>query len=245
MPFRYKRYNRRYRRRRTALSTRNITMRTSARNQSKQILSLRNRISNVERSCRPETQLFNVSDDATFSNSTFASTYDQWTLTVNGSDMTGQWLHSKNLNVRAIVEYSDNYQNVVAADHQRTCSFRFVIYAKTASGNGGGVPINNIVDLSSTGTGYELNAIRPLKKGLTSYAKIYYDKSYVISDKTPIKKIVINLKRIMNLHKETNDTHPRGEIYFGVIASGLHFDSSYVQQMKLSFISTYAYNDVN
>lgn len=244
MPFRYKRYNRRYRRRRTALSTRNITMRTSARNQSKQILSLRNRISNVERTCRPEIQLFNTSDDAIFSNSTFAATYDVWTLTVSGDNIAGQWLRSKNLSLRAIVEYSDNYQNVIAADHQRTCTFRFILFARTSSGTNG-IPVTNIVDLASSGTDYELNAIRPLKKGVTSYAKIYYDKSYVISDKSPIKKIAINLKRIMNLHKETTDTHPRGEIYLAIIASGLHFDSSYVQQMKVSFISTYAYSDVN
>lgn len=234
----------RYRRRRSALTTRNITARTSARSQSRQIMALRNRVTNVERNCRPETQLHTITSGATFSNSTFAATYQQWLLTVAGNSITGQWLHSKGLSLRGIVEYSDNYQNVVAADHQRTCTFRVIVFAKLSSGNSD-VPVANIVDLSNTGNGYELNAVRPLKKGLTSYAKIYYDRSYVISAQNPIKKIAISLKRLMNLHKETTDTHPRGELTLAVITSGLHWDSAYTQELRLNFISNFAYNDMN
>lgn len=242
MPLRFKRYKR-YRKRST-LSTRNIMMRTSARNQSKQILSLRKRIKNVERNCRPETQLYTVIDSEKFTNSTFATTNKNWVISAPTVNMSGQWLHSKGLNVRALIEYSDNYVIDAAVDHQRTCSFRILIYSRVASGNNV-IPIENIADISSSGDGYELNAIRPLKKGLTSYAKIYYDKSYTISSQNPIKRVFISLKRIMNMHKETNDTHARGEIILAFITAGLHFDSTYNQELKMSFVSTYAYSDVN
>lgn len=238
----YRRRNYRYNRRR--LSNRNLFTKTSAKSQAKQIAVLRNRINTVERNNRPETQLHTITDGATFSNSSFAATHQNYILSVAGSSMVGQWLHSKSLSIRGVVEYSDNYQNVVAVDHQRTCSFRFIIYSKLVSGNSE-IPTANIVDLSNTGRGYELNAVKPLKKGLTSYAKIYYDKSYTISSQNPIKKFNINLKKLLNLHKETNDSHPRGEISFAVVTSGLHWDNSYTQELRLNFISTFAYNDVN
>lgn len=234
----------RYRRRRSALTTRNITSRTSARSQSRQLIALRNRINAVARNSRPEIQLHNVTDSKTFTNSTFANTNTVWKVSLPGNSITGQWLRSRSLNIRGVVEYSDNYATDVAVDHQRTCSFRFIVYARKASGNNV-IPISNIIDLENSGAGYELNAIRPLKKGLTSYAKIYYDKTYTISAQTPIHKFNFSLKRLFNLHKETTDTNPRGEIMFAVIASGLHFDSTYNQQIKVSFISTYAYNDTN
>lgn len=238
----YRRRNYRYSRRR--LSNRTLFSKTSAKSQARQIAALRNRINTVERNNRPETQLHTVTEGATFSNSTFAATNQKWILSVAGSNMVGQWLRSKGLSLRGVAEYSDNYQNVVAADHQRTCTFRLIVYAKIVSSNSE-IPTENIVDLSSSGTGYELNAVRPLKKGLTSYAKIYYDKSYTISAQYPIRKFKINLKKIMNLHKETNDSHPRGEINLCVVTSGLHWDNSYTQELRLNFISTYAYNDVN
>lgn len=241
---RVKRAYKHMRRYRKTLAGRNIQQYMSARAQARQILALRNRISAVARNCRPETQLHTFTGGATFSNSTFAATYQQWLLTPAGNNITGQWLHSKGLSVRGVVEYSDNYQNVVAADHQRTCTFRILIFAKVVSGNND-IPVANIIDLANTGTGYELNALRPLKRGLTSYAKIYYDKSYTISAQNPIKKFAISIKRLMNLHKETNDTHPRGEIAFAVITSGLHWDNSYTQELRLSFISNFAYNDTN
>nr|QRV62038.1 capsid protein [ssDNA virus sp.] len=238
----YRRRNYRYNRRR--LSNRTVFSKTSAKSQARQIATLRNRLSTVERNNRPETQLHNNSASKEFTNSTFATTNDVWKVSLPGSSMTGQWLRSISLNIRGVVEYSDDYQTDVAVDHQRTCSYRFIVYSRKASGNNT-IPISNIIDLSSSGTEYELNAVRPLKKGLTSYAKIYYDKSFTISSQNPIRKFNISLKKLMNLHKETTDTNPRGEIQFAVIASGLHFDTSYHQQIKVSFISTYAYNDVN
>lgn len=236
-----RRNNRSYRRR---LSNRTVFSKTSAKSQAKQIAVLRNRLSTVERNNRPETQLYNVSASKEFTNSTFATTHDMWKVSLPGSSMVGQWVRSRGLNIRGVVEYSDNYQTDVAVDHQRTCSFWLLVYSRRASGNNT-IPISNIIDLSASGTDYELNAIRPLKKGLTSYAKIYYDRSFTISSQTPIRNIYILLKKLFNLHKETTDTNPRGEIQFAIIASGLHFDSTYNQQIKLSFISTYAYNDVN
>lgn len=238
----YRRRNYRYNRRR--LSNRNVFNKTSAKSQARQIATLRNRINAVARNNRPETQLHTGTAGATFNNSEFSATYQNWVISLPGNSMTGQWVHSKGLSLRGLFEYSDNYQNVVAADHQRTCTFRIIIYAKLVS-NSTEIAVADILDLSNSGRGYELNAVKPLKKGITSYLKIYYDKSYTISAQNPIRKININLKKLLNLHKETSDEHPRGEIGFSVITSGLHWDNSYTQELRLNFISTYAYQDVN
>lgn len=237
-----RRRNYRYNRRRLSNST--LFNKTSAKSQARQIAALRNRINNVERNNRPETQLHTGTSGATFNNSNFSATHQNWVISLPGTSMTGQWVRSKGLSLRGVVEYSDNYQNVVAADHQRTCTFRFIIYGKLVS-NSTEISTADIIDLSNSGRGYELNAVKPLKKGITSYVKIYYDKSYTISSQNPIKKFNINLKKLLNLHKETTDEHPRGEIGFSVITSGLHWDNSYTQELRLNFISNYAYNDVN
>lgn len=236
-------YGKRYYRRRQ-LTTANIRSRTGAKSQASQIIALRNRINAISKRDRPEIQLFNTQESKTFTNSTFASTYETYRITPAGSAMTGQWMNSRNINIRGIIEYQDNYDKDVAIDHQRTCSYRFILFSTKTSTNSAR-SLADVLDISSSGTGYELNAIKPLKKGCSSYVNIIFDKCYTISYQNPIKKFKLSFKRLQNLHRELSDGHPAGEIYFCVICSGLHYDTSYEQKLDFSFISTYAYTDIN
>lgn len=245
MPYYRKRYGKkRYYRRRRVLSKANVKSNTSAKSQANQIIALNKRISAVEKRDRPEIQLFTKQEGHTFTNSTFADTWTKWKCSLASNQITGQWVNLRSFNIRGILEYSDNYEKDVAIDHQRTCSFRLVIWQKLVS-DGHDMTLTDLIALSSSGVGYELNAIRPFIKGTSAQAKILYDKTYAMSNQSPIRRFNISLKRLLNIHKDSDKSFCRGDIFVGFCASGLHFDTTYEQKVDINWISTLAYIDQN
>ena len=229
----------RYYRKRRVLAKSNIFSRKSASAQAKQINALRKRISYVYRRTRPETQRKQISGKYTFKNDAFADTYDLNRPIAgisNSSNLHGAWANLYNYNWRAIFEYSDNYNIDVAVDHQRSCSFRVLIWQAIKSGDSQ-MNIGDVLLNSASSTDYELNTIRPLREGVSSVAKILCDRTYTISNANPIKRVNVNIRRLLNLHKEPSQAYPRGDIYVAVVTSGLHWDSTFNQQLDYAWVS--------
>ena len=234
----------RYYRKRRVLAKSNIYARKSASAQARQISALNKRISRVYRMVRPEAQRDQTSESWIFKNDTFADTYNSKRLTRQTISMVGNWTNLHSVNIRGLFEYSDNYQIDAAVDHQRCCSARLLVWQAVKCG-GSAMSVTDILMLSGSGSNYELNTIRPLKNGVTSIAKILYDKTVLISNASPIKRFRINLKRLLNLHKESDQSYPRGDIYFAVVTSGLYWDSTYNQQIKVTWVSDVYLSDQN
>lgn len=250
---RYRRYKRNNRRSRRTLSTKNIYNRRSAKSQANQIYALRKRISAVARANRPETYIKYATHQRVFTNSSIDRTYEGYGVYPLKSAINGNVAKMYNLIFRGNFEYADNYDLYPAIDHQRTCSMRIIVVQTKATTSSFGT--NDILDLGSSGVSYELNAYKPFKSGVTSRFKILYDKIYTLSNQLPIRQFNINIRNIGNVIYEmstevdegstvaTSTPVPKGAISVFIVSSGLHWDSTYSQQVTMNSFIKYAYSD--
>lgn len=132
------------------------------------------------------------------------------------------------------LEYTDTFLQQVAIDHQRSCMARIII-CQRIQGSANAPVINDIIQLGSSGAAYELNAMRPLRDNVTTYMKVLYDRSYILSDQRPIRTFNINLRKLLPFRFANNDTSHYGSFVFIICTAGLHWDSNYHQQIKASF----------
>lgn len=240
-----RRYRRSRRYGRKTLRSSNIYTRTSAKSQARQIVALNRRVSRVYKSLRPDTNVYLTdAQSIVFTNSSTGTVYNMTTFTSNSfKDASGTALPSlpgdsrKLYNMRLFgnVEYSDDYVQTSAVDHQRTCSFRVIIgqYIRTASS---AVSQNSILEISRTGTGYELNAVRPLRDNVTSYVKILLDRPYSMSDQSPIRQLRYNFRKLLPFRTDAVDgNYHYGSFFVLLVTAGLHWDSSYSQQIKANY----------
>lgn len=232
------RYNRHYRRN---LSNRAIFSKTKAKNQAYQIASLRNRLNKVYKLTRKEIKNTQEVFNKTFTNSALSDTYSTWSLT--DDFMVGQWTKMRGLSIKGVLEYGDNKEEYPGVSQTRSGSIRIIVYqslqSRTAS-----VGVDAVADIHSTGTDYELNTTRPLKTGVSSYVKILADKVYTLSDQQPQKRVNINIRKMLNLHKEMEDTTARGRVFIGIISSGLHWVSGgYTENITASLVAKQVYTE--
>lgn len=241
---RYYRRRRRYGRR--TLKTSNVYRRTSAKSQARQIVTLNRKVNRIYRNLRPDTQIWFTNSMVRIFNNSSASAvryFSQWTAQSfrNADDTSfelspGDTRKLYNLRIVGNVEYSDNYPDVVAIDHQRTCSIRFIVgqYIRSASV---ALSEDSILQVVTSGDGYELNTVRPLRDNVTSYCKLLYDKSYTFSDQTPIRQFKWSFNKLLPWRRDAIDgTYHYGSFFFFVVTAGLHWDSTYAQQLKLNYM---------
>lgn len=247
-----RRYSRKYKRN-NRLSNKRIYGRRSARAQAGQIAALRNKVNYIARSCRPETKVTYQEFGNVFNNSsTSANEWGTWVY-VPKAQVDGNVLQYKSFRLCGNLEYTDTFANNPALDHQRTCTIRIIVYQlKSASSR---FPeVANLLDLTATGVGYELNAYKPFKAGSGRIVKILSNRVITLSDQQPIKRFDIKLnKGLMNqtyLMDSESDMQnivevstPKGAFGIGFIASGLHWDSSYSQQVRMNCFIKTAYTD--
>lgn len=226
--------NRRYRRNRRYLSNRYIYGKTSSKAQAKQIASLRNTVGKLAKLNRKEIHNIQETYNHTFTNSALSSVYDTFFLST--SYMEGQWTKLRGLSINGILEYGDNYNAYPNTDVTRSGSVRIVVYQHLQS-RSSTTAISYLANISNTGTDYELNTTRPLKDGVTAFARILCDKTYTLSDQQPQKRVNIYIRKLLALHKESDDNVPRGSISVGIITSGLHWTTGgYNEHITASLI---------
>lgn len=231
-------YPRRYRR---YLSNRYVYGKTSAKAQAKQIASLRNTVGKLAKLNRKEIRNLQETYNHTFTNSALSSVYDTFYLSTNF--MEGQWTKLRGLSINGILEYGDNYNSYPSTDVTRSGSVRIIVYQQLQS-RASTTGINYLANISNTGTDYELNTTRPLKDGVTAFAKILYDKTYTLSDQQPQKRVNIYIRKLLALHKESDDSVPRGSIAIGIITSGLHWTTGgYSEQITTSLVSKQVFTE--
>lgn len=235
-------FRRKYYKRRT-LSTRNIYSKRNAKSQANQIYSLNKKVNAIARANRPDTHLL-MSDPVTqeFTNSSLATVHKSYS---SGLTPTGTYARLLDFKISGTFEYGDNKESFPGIEVPRAGTIRLVIWQSLASKASGTVQsIENLIDVSNTGAGYELNTMRPFREGVTAYVKILYDKVYTVSSEYPVRPFKVHLNKLIPMRLETGDSKPRGEIYFGFVTSGLHWASaSYSEHITCNFITKLAYND--
>lgn len=241
----YRRYRRgkKYFRRRRTLSTRNIYNKRSSKAQATQIHALNKKVNAIARRNRPDTHIA-VSDPVSvqFSNETLAKVSQSYG---SGLTPTGNYCRLLDFTISGIFEYSDNKEAYPAVDVPRAGSIRLIVWQSLASKSSSNVQkISDLIDVSGTGAGYELNTMRPFKDGVSGFVKILYDRTYTVSDQYPVRPFKVRLNRLMPMRMQTGDQGPRGQIYYGFTTSGLHYGSAaYSEYITCNFITKIAFND--
>lgn len=248
-----RRYTRRYKRT-GKLSNKRIYGKRSAKAQANQIAALRNKVNYIARSVRPEVKINYKEYTQTFNNS--ATSNNSWGefVYIPKSEIIGNYIKYKTIRLCGNFEYSDTFANNVSIDHQRTATMRIVVYQLKNSYNVGEPDIGSLLDVSTSGTGYELNAYKPFKAGTGQVVKILSNRVITLSDIQSIKRFNISINKgminqvyLMDSESDTGSgleyTYPRGSIGIAIISSGLHWDSSYTQQVKANFFLKLAYTD--
>lgn len=240
----YRRYYRgkKYYRRRT-LSTRNIYNKRSAKSQANQIYALNKKVNAIAKANRPDTHIL-TSNPITqeFTNSSMATVHKSY---ASGLIPNGNYCRLLDFSITGTFEYGDNKEAFPGIEAPRAGTIRLIIWQSLSSKASSTVQsVDNLIDISNTGAGYELNTMRPFKDGVTSYVKILYDRTYTVSDQYPVRPFKAYIKNLMPMRIETGDSKPRGEVYYGFVTSGLHWASaSYNEHITCNFITKIAYND--
>nr|QTE03337.1 MAG: capsid protein [Cygnus atratus CRESS-DNA-virus sp.] len=212
--------------------------------QAGQIKALSSRINRVYKKLKPDTNVWytdsftKVFDNSVISNTYYVSDlYSSVFKSQSGTNFgysTGDTRRLYNVRFFGNFEYEDNYVVQPQIDHQRTCMARIII-AQRIQGSANKAVVGDIVNIESSGAGYELNCLKPLKDNVTDYVKILYDKAYTFSDQRPIRAFNINLRKILPWRFSSGDTYHYGSFVFIVVTAGLHWDTTYVQKLKLNY----------
>lgn len=240
----YRRYRRgkKYFRRRT-LSTRSIYNKRSSKSQANQIYALNKKVNAIARANRPDTHIL-TSDPITqeFTNSSLATVHKSYS---SGLTPNGNYCRLLSFKISGTFEYGDNKEAFPGIEVPRAGTIRLVIWQSLASKASANVQsMIDLIEISNTGSGYELNTMRPFKDGVSSYVKILYDKTYTVSSEYPVRPFKVQLNKLMPMKMQTGDKGPRGAVYFGFVTSGLHYAAaSYNEHITCNFISKIAYND--
>lgn len=250
------RRRRRYARRKKVLSNKNVYGKKSATSQARQIAALRNRISTVYRRCRPEYK-FKMSSiqDYDFSNGT--TSYDHKVFHLDCCDIatgdsdferSGDKVRSISLQCFLNAEYTDSITGSTAANEGRGGTLRLIYFQRKAiSPNlvaNYPSPSDIVSDYTSTGNNYQLNTIRPLKRGITEKFNILADKTYTLTYDKSIKTFKFNIPRPRNLRFEVGaSTYTYNVVYCLVLATGFRFDSQQTYTIKLQIQHKYVYTD--
>lgn len=238
-----RRYLRKKYYRRRTLSTRSIYNKRSAKSQANQIYSLNKKVNAIARANRPDIHLL-VSDPVTqeFTNSSLATIHKSFS---SGLTPTGNYARLLSFKISGTFEYGDNKEAFPGIEVPRAGTIRLVIWQSLASKSSANVQnMTDLIDVSSTGAGYELNTMRPFKDGVSAFVKILYDRVYAVSAEYPVRPFKVNLNKLLSMRMQTGDSGPRGQIYFGFVTSGLHWAStSYNEHITCNFITKIAYND--
>lgn len=240
----YRRYYRgkKYFRRRT-LSTRSIYNKRSSKSQANQIYALNKKVNAIARRNRPDTHILtNGPISQEFTNSSLATVHKSYS---SGLTPTGNYCRLLDFTISGTFEYGDNKESFPGIEVPRAGTIRLVIWQSLASkASGSTQSMESLIDISTTGAGYELNTMRPFKDGVSGFVRILYDKTYTVSSEYPVRPFKVSVKKLMPMRLETGDQKPRGEVYFGFVTSGLHWASaSYSEHITCNFVTKIAYND--
>lgn len=214
MPIKRRFYKRRYNRKRSILSTRNIYANRSARNQAYQIAALKRRINYVSKQCKPEVKVLTsavVSD--TFES---ATAYGKIKVTPpaqgtgEGQRVGNAW-NVKNGSFRILFN-----KDISSSVQDNGLSYRIII-AQTVSPTNSTSEVPNITDLLVSTTNNSQCLVSPFKDGITAKYRILRD----IKGSTVSNEKLLNIRYYPFKHEELDPSGYQRMIYIYIFSSSL------------------------
>lgn len=213
MPIKRRFYKRRYNRKRSVLSTRNIYANRSARNQAYQIAALKRRINYVSKQCKPEVK---VLSSAVITDS-FENATSYGKIKVNppaqgtGDDQrVGNAWNVKNGSFKILI----NKDIVSETTQDNGLSYR-VIIAQTISPTNSTNNVPDASDLLLNTTNLSQCLVSPFKDGITAKYRILRD----IKSSTVSNEKLLNIRYYPFKHEELDPSGYSRMIYIYVFTS--------------------------
>lgn len=213
MPIKRRFYKRRYNRKRSVLSTRNIYANRSARNQAYQIAALKRRINYVSRQCKPEVKVLTgavVSD-------TYEAETSYGKIKVNPpaqgtgeNQRVGNAWNVKNGSFKILFN-----KNIVSQSYQDNGLSYRVIIAQTVAPTNSTSEVPNITDLLVSTSNNAQCLVSPFKDGITAKYRILRD----IKSSTVSNEKLLNIRYYPFKHEELDPSGYSRMIYIYVFSS--------------------------
>lgn len=249
----YAKYNRRrnYRSYRRRLSNRNVFSKTSAKQQARQIATLRNRINSVYRKTKPEIKnllgaaiTHSFTSDA-LSNVWFSGVFPMPTLN-SGSDsgMIGNYCKPLSLQLNGTIEYFNSSATGYHNTESSGCMARVIIVQrKTPEDYTTNHELSEFIpNPSNTGAEYTTMAVKPLQTGITEKWNVLCDKRYILTSDNNQKIFRIRVKP-KPFRFDIKDNKIFNYCKFIVIAAGLHYDQDFTEHLEFTEFVKMSYTD--
>lgn len=249
----YVKYNRRrsYRRNRRRLSNRNVFSKTSAKQQARQIATLRNRINSVYNRTKPEIKnILGSSVEYTFSSDALSKiwatgVFIKPAITGGGDDgCIGNYCKPISVQLNGCFEYYNSSQTGYHNSESSGCQMRIIILQRKAVEDY--TTSYNLDDFipnaSNTGAEYTTMAIKPLKTGITEKWNVLVDKRYILTTDNNQRMFRIRFKPKPYRFDNTN-TNAFNYCKMIVLAAGLHYDQDFTEYVQFTSMSKMSYTD--
>lgn len=242
-------YNRRYKRRyskRKTTGAKNVFMNRSAKSQAKQIYSLSKRVNSVYRACKPEYKLFSGTNESyNFNSGAVGSTYQ--IITFNGpftgvgdDNFTGNKTRSIALNLYFTGEYYNDSTTGYHNSESAGTPFRIVILQRKRPSQST-VSISDILSSSSgSGADYTMQAVCPLKRGITEDFRVLKDYKFTFTITRNQK--ILKLKCRPNNFRWDTSANCNGIVIL-LTSAGLHWDTNFKEYVEGVCKVDYVYTD--
>lgn len=241
------RSRRNYRKRKGALSTKNIYSRTSAKSQANQIYALKKKISKIYKRLKPEIYTHhNEVVSKTFTNSSFGASYwsSHYTWPSNGTtdeSKRGDKIWCKNMQLNFTFEYHNNSNTAYHSGESSGCPVRVIILKSKTPVSATDPDISDILLYSNySGAEYTQRAVSPYVHGITDKYKLLYNRVFYVNPTKNQKALRIFLRPGL-IQWETNSlaTH----VFMFVAPCGLHSDADFTESIEMTMSSKIAYID--
>lgn len=213
MPIKRRFYKRRYNRKRSVLSTRNIYANRSARNQAYQIAALKRRINYVSKQCKPEVKV--LTGDVITASFDTPTAYGKFKVMppeqgTGENQRVGNAFNVKNGSFKILI----NKDIVSESIQDNGLSYRIII-AQTVAPTNSSSTVPNIDDLLAVTTNNSQCLVSPFKDGITAKYRILRD----IKGSTVSNEKLLNIRYYPFKHEELDPSGYQRMIYIYVFTS--------------------------
>lgn len=245
--YRYPRRSSRSRRgRRSALSTRNVFSRISAKSQAGQIYALRKRLNSVYSRCKPEYKVFDGANATyTFTSgditNTYKITYFNGPIVGIGDDnFTGNKIRCVSLDLYFTGEYYNTSDTGYHPTESAGTPFRIIVLQRKKASNDA-VELSKVLSTTGgSGADYTMQAICPLKRGITDNYRVLLDKKIIFTSSK--NQALRHYKMKPNNLRWDSDGNSNGFITL-LISAGLHFDANFNETVEGTISEKLVYTD--
>lgn len=247
MPYNSRKSHYRRRRYNKNLTTRNIFSRTKAKQQAKQIYSLRKRVSAISRVLRPEIKTaITKYDGFDLDSVAYSSSYVGYctplpTYGDQEAQRTGDIITVKNLTWYLSMEYYNSSDTGYHSTESAGTQIRIIVIQSKDPTTSTIPDLNSILRQSgATGTDYTLRSVSPFIRGFSEIYRVLYDKGFYITSTKNQLALTIHTKPA-NYRWDT-DEHSNN-VFLYIIPSGLHADANFTEHIHGAIMAKLAYTD--